>query len=169
MESALLLRAIETALAPVVQARGGALTVAADPDHVLEILAGAAPNGWRCILNWAGDEATDPDTEQGVARFNLAATVQAARGLKIHPGADAYLRSATGRDPLLTLAGLMGRHLRGLSGSHPDLHPSGFRFISSAWLEVEGVPTRQITLTHRCILALEPPIDTPCEFEFPTA
>jgi hypothetical protein len=83
---------------------------------------------------------------------------------------DAHFHRAplSGRDPLLTLASNVSCWIRGFSGSHPDLLPEGFRHVSQNWLVIEDVPTRQLLLTFRCILALEKYIDTPCEFTQPT-
>jgi hypothetical protein len=164
MDSAAFLTALEDGLRPQVEAAGGRLEVATDPDHVLEILAGEAPKSWRVILNWAGDEAVDETTSPGIVYWSLAATIQAARGLAVNPGADAHRVKANGRDPLMTLKSKVSRWIRGFSGDHQDLHCDGFRYVSGAWLVVENLPTRQITLTHRCILALDEPINTPCTF-----
>lgn len=164
MDSALFLEALENGLRPKVVAAGGRLEVATDPDHVLEILAGEAPKAWRVILNWAGEEAVDETTSPGIVYWSLASTIQAAKGLSVSPGSDAHRTKGNGRDPLMTLKNHVSRWIRGFSGAHPDLHCDGFRYVSGAWLVVENLPTRQITLTHRCILALDPPIDTPCDF-----
>lgn len=164
MDSAVFLTVIEAALTPLVTEGGGVITVASDPDHVLEILAGSAPNGWRLILNWAGEDGVDPINAQGIADMSLAATIQCARGLKLDSGAWAYKPNAAGRDPLLTLSKRVSQWIRGLSGTHPDLSDMGFRFHSSAWLSIENLPTRQITTTHKITMALDKPIDTPCIF-----
>lgn len=164
MDSAAFLRSLEDGLRPQVEAAGGRLDVAGDPEEVIELLAAAAPKGWRVILSFGGDEAVDPDASPGIVRWNLQSTVQAARGLRLQSGASTHRENHAGRDPLLTLAALTSRWVRGFSGSHQDLHKHGFRHVSKQWLVIEGIPTRQLMLTHRCILALDEPIDTPCTF-----
>lgn len=163
MDSATFLTSLETGLRPAVLALKGALDVASDPDHVLDLLA-TSPAGFRVILSFGGDEAVDPDNSPGIVRWTLQTTVQVARGFALDPGAVAHKLNAAGREPLLALAATMSRHIRGFSGAHPDLHESGFRHVSKNWLVVEGISTRQLMLTHRCILKLDEPLDTPCTF-----
>ena len=163
MDSALLLRAIEDGLRPLVQAAGGTLEVASDPDIVFELLA-VSPRGWRVILSWGGDDAVNELESPGIVRWTLNTTVQATRGLAISLGSAAHRTPVSGRDPLLTLSDYVSRWLRGLSGDHPHLDKRGFRQTSRNWLVLDGQPNRQILLVHRCYLALEPPIAVPCVF-----
>jgi hypothetical protein len=163
MDSALFLRSLEDGLRPVVEAAGGKLELASDPDHVFELLA-ISPAGWRVILSYGGDEAIDSDGSPGVVRWTLNSTVQAARGLAVKPSAHFHRQPVSGRDPLLTLASNVSAWVRGFSGSHPDLHPTGFRHLSQNWLVLDELPTRQILLTHRCILSLDDAVDVPCSF-----
>jgi hypothetical protein len=163
MDSATFLRCLEAALRIQVQAAGGELHVASDPDHVLEILSASSPLKFHVVMNWAGDEALDPVNSPGIRYFKLATTVQAARGLAIS-GGDAHRVTAAGREPLLALAGRVDQWVRGFSGDHPDLHKDGFRKLSSDWLAFEDHPIRQIVHTHRCIVRDDRPLDTPCNF-----
>lgn len=163
MDSALLLRALEDGLRPLVLAAGGTLEVASDPDHVFEMLA-VSPRGWRMILSYGGDEAVDEMQSPGIVRWTLNTTVQAARGLAISLGSAGHRPPVSNRDPLLTLADHTSRWIRGLSGTHPDLDQRGFRQTSRNWLTLDGQPNRQILLTHRCLLALEPPLPVFCVF-----
>ena len=164
MDSANLLRIIECGLAPVAKAHGGKVEVAADPDHVLEMLAASAPNTWRIILSFGGDEAVEPDDSPGITKWNLQTTVQAARGLTIPSAASTYKESASGRDPLLYLAALTSQWIRGFSGTTDDIDNRGFRHIASQWLVIDTLPTRQLMLTHSVRLKLDPPIDVPLTF-----
>lgn len=161
MDSATFLRSLEDGLRPTVVAAGGTLEVASDPDHVVDLLA-VSPAGWRIILSFAGDEAVDPDAAPGVVRWTLNTTVQATRGLAIKLHAHGHRPPVSGREPLLALAAQASAWVRGFSGNHPDLHESGFRHLSQNWLVIENIPTRQINLSHRCILTLDPPEDVPC-------
>lgn len=163
MDSAAFLRSLEDGLRLKVQPAGGKLDMASDPDEVFELLA-VSPAGWRVILSFGGDEAVDPDGSPGIVRWTLQATIQAARGLAIKPNSHFHRQPVSGRDPLLTLADNLSAWIRGFSGSHPDLHESGFRYLSKNWLVVEEIPTRQLLISHRCILALDAPVDVPCTF-----
>lgn len=163
MDSATFLRCLEDALRTQVQAAGGELHVASDPDHVLEILSAASPLKFHVIMNWAGDEAVDAVNAPGFRYFKLSTTVQAARGLAINHG-DVHRVTAAGREPLLAIAGLVDQWVRGFSGDHPDLYKGGFRKISSDWLAFEDQPIRQIVHTHRCIVRDGRPINIPCNF-----
>jgi hypothetical protein len=163
MDSAAFLAALETGLRPLVAAAGGRVDVASDPDEVFELLA-VSPTGWRVILSFGGDEAVDPDGAPGVVRWTLNSTVQAARGLALKRHAHGHRTPVSGRDPLLALASQVSAWIRGFSGSHPDLHPNGFRHLSQNWLVIDEIPTRQVILAHRCTLALDPPVEVPCVF-----
>ncbi len=162
MDSATFLRCLEDGLSPHVEAAGGKLEMASAPDAVIELLA-VAPTGWRVILTFGGDEAIDPENSPGIVRWTLQTTVQAARGLDIKSGSHGHRSPVSGREPLLALAAQASRWIRGFSGEHPDLY-GGFRHVSKNWLVVEGIPTRQLLLSHRVILALDPAEDTPCNF-----
>lgn len=163
MDSADFLAALEDGLRPKVVAAGGKLDVAADPDQVIEML-GNSPKGWRVILNFGGDEAVDPDGSPGIVRWTLNATVQASKGLAVNINEHTHRKPVSGRDPLLTLAEQVSRWIRGFSGDHADLHESGFRYLNKNWLVIDGIPTRQLLLTHRCILKLDEVEDVPCVF-----
>lgn len=163
MDSAFFLRALEDGLRLKVEAAGGKLEMAADPDHVFELLA-VSPKGWRVILSFGGDEAVDADNSPGIVKWTLNSTVQAARGLAVNPNQHFHRQPISGRDPLLTLASNVSAWVRGFSGDHPDLHETGFRHISQNWLVLDEVPTRQLLLAHRCILKLDEAVDTPCNF-----
>ncbi len=160
MDAALLLRILEATYRPLVEAHGGELHVASDPDHALEILAAAAPRGWRAVLAWAGDTAPDPDSAPGIVDLDLASTVQAARGLPAARGASAIHPRRGGPEALPALAAWLDARLRGFrppgdTDSRTDIDwRRGLRHVSSAWLELDGLPTRQITTTHRITIAL---------------
>ena len=164
MSPAVFLDSIQRPLAALAQANGARLDVASDPDHVIEILAAASPRGWRVILSYAGDDAAGDAQAGGIVRLRINATVQAARGLAAASGASVHATTQAGREPLLALAALVSRWIRGLSGSHPDLPCDGLRQISSSWLVIEGLPTHQINTVFEIHLALDKPIDVPVEF-----
>lgn len=164
MDSAYFLRALEDGLRPLVLAAGGTLEVATDPDHVFELLA-VSPKGWRVILSYGGDTAVDEAQSPGIVKWTLNTTVQAARGLAISLGSSGHRPTVANRDPLLTLADKVSAWIRGFSGNHPDLHEHGFRQTSRNWLVLgDTLPTRQILLSHFCLLALSPPVPVPCVF-----
>lgn len=164
MSPATFLDSIHRPLALLARENGGRLDVASDPDHVIEILAAASPRGWRLILSYAGDEAAADDRAGGIVKLRINCTVQAARGLAAASGASVHATTQAGREPLLALAALVSRWVRGLSGAHPDLPCDGLRQMSSSWLVIEGLPTHQINTVFEIHLALDKPIDVPVQF-----
>lgn len=163
MDAATLLRAVEDALTAPVQALGGVVAVASDPDHVVELL-GTSPANFRVIFSDGGDEAVDADNSPGIVRQTLNTTVQAAQGLTLKPGSMAYKETVAGRLPLLALSSEISRLIRGLHMVHEDIHKHGFRHQSSQWLVIEDIPTRQRLMNHRVIMALDKPITTEASF-----
>jgi hypothetical protein len=164
MDSAQFLTAIADALRPLVEAKRGTLTIADDPDHVIDLLAGAAPAGWRLILSYAGDDAMDDNLSPGIVRWNINATVQAGTGLSRESQAATHAPNAAGRDPLLALADKVSQWIRGLTGNSDSLGREGFRHISRSWLAVEGLPTRQLNMVFRVPYALPKPVSVPVSF-----
>lgn len=163
MDAAVFIASIETALRPFVEGKGGRLSVAADPDHVFEILANS-PQGWRLILSYAGDDSIDPDTAPGMLDIQINATVQVSNDFSVHHGSNAHLPAPGGRESLITLATLVSQWMRGLTGEHPDIQDKGIRQLSGQWLAIEGLPTRQINRTFAIRLATDKPISVPVVF-----
>lgn len=152
------MQVLEDALKPVVSAAGGELCMASDPDHVVEILTGAAPTGWRLIVAWAGESAVDPDNSPGIEDLRITSTVQAARGMTVDPGRDTFRPTSSGRDSLLALRQQSDLWFRGFTGTtEGDVDCHGFRKLTSDWLVIEGLPTRQITTTYRLRIGTDKP------------
>lgn len=156
MNAALLLRVIEDGLRPVVVAGGGVLDVASDPAHVIEILCGEGPKGWRLVLGYAGERAVEPDDATGIREVELTTTVQAARGLAVKSGANAHRDTASGRDSLLKISDQVDRWMRGFTGTTYGDIEEAFRFISRQWIEIEGSPLRQVMNTHSIRIGNDP-------------
>jgi len=148
MNAALLLRVIEDGLRPVVQAAGGCLDVASDPDHVLELLTAAQPSGWRVVIAYAGESSVGGVDARGIRELEITATVQAARGLSVRRGDDAHRPTRANRDSLLDLSNQVDLWIRGFGGTTYGDIDSQFIFVSRQWLEIEGYPLRQIMTTH---------------------
>jgi hypothetical protein len=156
VNAALLLRVIEDGLRPAVVAAGGVLDVASDPGHVVELLTGAAPNGWRCVLGYAGERALDLDDARGIRELELTTTVQAARGLAVKSGANAHRVTRANRDSLLDLSNQVDLWMRGFTGTTYGDIEEEFRFVSRQWIEIEGHPLRQVMTTHAIRVANDP-------------
>lgn len=157
MNAALLLRVIEDGLRPAVAAAGGTLDVASDPDHVIEILSGAAPKRWRLVLGYGGERAVDPDDATGIREIELTTTVQAARGLAVDAGADAHRSTRAGRDSLLQLSDQVDRWMRGFTGTTYGDIEEAFRFVSRQWLLLpEAKNLRQVMTTHSIRIGNDP-------------
>jgi hypothetical protein len=156
-----LLTALDATLRPVVISAGGQLDIASDPDHAIEILTSAAPRGWRLILSYAGDTAPQPDTARGILECEIAVIIQAPRGLAIRTGSTAHLPGPGDTDPILKLRDTVSAWLRSLvPPENADLQTrtdidwrGGLRHISTAWLDIENLPTRQLVLTRRITIA----------------
>ncbi|HRJ48143.1 MAG TPA: hypothetical protein PKY38_12335 [Opitutaceae bacterium] len=104
-----LLNELQDELAPWVRAQKGALSIARDPFHFLELLA-ESPAGWRAVLHWDGE--TNPATEEQAGIFapqRLSIGLTANLGLTAAP--DQALVKATASRPalLVLLAGLRER------------------------------------------------------------
>lgn len=144
MNPATLLRVLEDGLRPVVQAAGGVLDVASDPEHVVELLTAQSPTNWRMILGYAGERAVDADDAPGIRNLEISVTLQGARGLNVADGADAHRPKATGRLALLDLANQADLWMRGFTGTTYGDIERAFDFVSREWLAIEGRPTRQL-------------------------
>jgi hypothetical protein len=164
MDSAEFLTALANALRPLVEHKRGTLTIADDPDHVIDLLAGAAPAGWRLILSYAGDDAMDDNLSPGIVRWNMNATVQAGTGLSRDSQSATHTPNAAGRKPLLALADQVSQWVRGLTGDSSSLGREGFSHRSRSWLAVEGIPTRQLNIVFRVPYALPKPVSVPVSF-----
>ena len=159
MTPALILKSLEDALAPLVTAEKGELSVSDTPQSTLELLTNS-PAKWRCILQWAGhngDEETYGSSKVG----EVALIIQVAKGLQADRGADAHRSRSEGRRPILELVSLINNWVRGIvfldeEGGlldDVDTHCSGstkqvFTEGGGDWLEVEGVELRQYRTTH---------------------
>lgn len=147
------LRAVEDTLRPLVTGLGGVLDVATDPEHAIELLQTAPPK-WRCILGWPGwgDHAM---AAQGMGSHRLYLIVQCAAGMTRRP-ADVLHRGRPSLPApmmgLLEQASAWMRAMRWPDGSGVD--PHGFAQAGSAWLEVEGLETKQHQLDFTIDAAL---------------
>ena len=151
------LRAVEDALAPLIKSRGGSLDVASDPDHAVQLLA-LAPARWRVVLGWPGFGG-HPSAREGMGAHRIYIIVQASKGLARNPGDLVHRgRPTMPAGPLGNLIDQVSRWVRALhfpDGSAVD--HAGFAQEGSAWLEIEGLETKQhqIDFSVACALTRE--------------
>ncbi len=158
MNAQTVMQVLEDGLSPVVSAHGGELCMASDPDDIIELLASSQPKGWRLIIGWAGESAVDVDDAPGIEDLRLTATVQAARGMGIDKGSSTFRETASGRASLHALAHQVDLWFRGFTGTTKgDVDHRGFRKVSSDWLVIDDIPTRQITTTYRLRIGTDKP------------
>jgi len=93
LDAAAILRMLRGYLLPWVQSEKGALSLARDPWHVLEILA-ASPVGFRVILSWDGEEAQTDQEVAGIFTQKIKVIVSHNRGLKKQPGENLIIPDA---------------------------------------------------------------------------
>jgi hypothetical protein len=102
-------------LTPWVKGRKGEILVAAEPYHLLELLA-EKPTGFRIVLHWDGDTNSQEHAD-GAAylanAFSLGLTC--ARGLTIRPMDRLHTRGADGSPALLQLVALLRHRVRSLA------------------------------------------------------
>lgn len=95
-----LLTILHEDLTPFTRELKGTLSVAADPWNFLELLA-EAPQGWRLVLHWAGDEnqmTEVPGAAINKSEFHVGITCNL--GLTAKPG-EAVMRKRPGNAPSL--------------------------------------------------------------------
>lgn len=156
MNAATLLQVLENGMTSAVTSKGGTLDVASDPDHVVEILSGSDPSGWRLVLGYAGESAVDPDDAPGIRDIEITFTVQAARGLKVKGGGEVHRPTGAGRLALLQLSDQVDRWVRGFQGTTYGDVSDSFKFVNRAWLAIEGKPNRQVIATYRLRIGNDP-------------
>jgi hypothetical protein len=148
------LRAVEDALRPLVTGLGGGLDVASDPDHALELLK-TAPSKWRLILGWPGF-GDHPSAREGMGSHRIYLVIQVAKGLSVKPGDLLHRgRASLPGGPMGALIDVTGRWVRALhfpDGSGVD--HAGFAQQGSAWLEIDGISTKQHQLDFSAACAL---------------
>jgi len=149
-----ILRAVEDALKPLVAGLGGTLDVAADPDHALELL-NVSPAKWRVILGWPGF-GSHPDAINGMGTHRCYLIVQIAKGMQVNPGHALHRgRPSLPAGPMAALIKEVTAWMCALwfpDGSHVDQR--GFALDGSAWLEVDGIETKQHQIDFSVAAAL---------------
>jgi len=102
MTAAEIIQTLRADLEPYVAAKRGAVSVARDPYHVIELLY-LTPDGFLVVINFAGDEDLGQSRFTGVARLKLDVIVSQQRGLAAEPGIELLESSEPGDDPLFIL------------------------------------------------------------------
>ena len=114
LEPDLLLAKLVSDLEPWVREQKGLLSVAADPWHFLELLA-EAPQGWRAVLHFSGDDNRMDDPDAGCwcnYRFEVGVTCQ--KGLSLDPEEGLYKPRPGHAPALLRLVALTRQRIRSL-------------------------------------------------------
>lgn len=171
MSPALLLRTVEDALRPLIEAERGVLHVSETPEETISLLS-VKPDGYRAILQWQGEDGDD-STFGTSSLARLAIVLQVARGLRADRGADAH-RAADGvvdAKPILELASSVKKHILNFLFVDEEAEEEGalradiehikskdrtqcFRFLSGDWLEIEDLESRQYNQTFSIRYAL---------------
>lgn len=99
MSPAEIIRALQQDFESYAATRGGAVSIAGDAYHVLELLQDA-PKRWRVILHWAGDRADTPGFDTGIVEHELHLVVGLSVGLSLRPG-HALVVDRAGEPPVL--------------------------------------------------------------------
>jgi len=107
-----LLTALRDALAEWARTHGGAVSIAQDPFHVVEMLE-ERPAGFRVIIHWSGD---DPELSpwSGITRNNIEIILSQNRGLASRAGGN-LIEPRAGQVALYDLVGELRAHVRQLN------------------------------------------------------
>ncbi|MBB5351105.1 hypothetical protein HNR46_001339 [Haloferula luteola] len=159
MTPATVLRVLDEGLRPAVEAIGGDLHIATDPEDVIEIICAAAPRGWRLILAYGGEQAVDVDQAPGIHDLTITTTVQAATSFQLRSGQHTFRPTPAGRSALLDLAHQVDLWFTGFTGTVAgDILCNGFRRTSRDWLAIENQPTRQLLASYRLRIGCGPDV-----------
>jgi hypothetical protein len=152
-DSAAILRYLEAALAPLVQANGGECLVAADEDTAIGMLA-MAPRAWRVVLQYDG-RGEQESARLAISPWRFVVWVQAAKGLPVKPGNDVHQARAGGAPPMLDLVDAVDGWTRALDFSQvPGVQCPGARSTGGAWVSLESDRARQHRLSFELLAEL---------------
>jgi hypothetical protein len=171
MTSWQLLRAMQSALQPGIEADKGAFVVAHDVNQYLDALA-SSPARWRVILGFEREESFGDPSEQrgGLVYGTFFATVQMHKDFSIRTGDD-FAVSRSGEPPILMRSEQLVASIRGFSfpAERTDVdHAFGFRLVSREWVEqTDSQKQLHRSLQARLVLGytLPPPVEA--ELSFP--
>lgn len=104
-----LLKRLHTDLTAWAEPKRGLISLAGDPGYVLECLADA-PQGFRVILAWAGDEDQTGQAQAGIVDNTFEVWLIKAKGLQLDPG----LHLIKGDPPFLALLSDLRARVRSL-------------------------------------------------------
>lgn len=156
IDEATILERIEDAVRLLAEADGGQVSVAGDEMHLHELLSNA-PAKWRLILGWDGGEAVDPEADAGHwDNCRFYAIVQMAPGLASKAGKDLH-RDRAGDTPIIRRVAEVKALFRALYFQSPEsenIDCRGFRFVSSAWVQLLNDVGQPMTRAHRCEFAI---------------
>lgn len=152
-----LLRDIENALRPRIEAKGGNLDMASDLGHALEMLS-TKVRGWRVIINFEGyGDHELADDGMNTCRFQIF--LHANKGLAT-PVGNAIHRDQNGTDSFLSRIEFVSQLLRALRW--PNGHNvacKGMAVADSQWIIDAPDHTRAHVLNASLVIALEQNIE----------
>lgn len=170
MTSWQLLRALQDALQPVIEADKGTLVVAHDVNQYLDTLA-SSPSRWRAILGFEREESFGDQGGQrgGLVHGTFFATVQMHKDFSIRSGDD-FAKSRTGEPPILVRSEQLVAMIRGCTfpDERTDVdHEFGFLFVGREWVEqTDGDKMLHRSLQARLTLGYTLPQPTPTPLQF---
>ena len=170
MTSWQLLRALQGALQPTVEADKGSLVVAHDVNQYLELLA-SSPARWRAIIAFEREESFGDQGGQrgGLVHGTFFATVQMHKDFSIRAGDD-FAHHRTGEPPILMRSEQLIAMIRGCTfpDDRTDVdHEFGFLFQGREWVEQpDAEKTLHRALQARLVLGYTLPQPTPTPLTF---
>ena len=99
---------------PWAKRRKGVLSLAGDPGQLLDLLSDA-PNSFRVVLMWGGDDPQGELEESGIVTNELQVWLIRAKGLKATPGEYLVQSTPGGAPAFLLLLSDLRKRLRSLA------------------------------------------------------
>lgn len=164
MNATTLLQHLEDYLTPLMLAEEkGVLSVAADPEEALEMLAGNAPTRWRLVLIFAGYQPIGQDDgDDSFADALLKLYVQLPASAANAPTNELHRTQVGGNPPMLDRIEKAGLWLRRLRLNVDGVDCRQFRFQGSEW-ETETRSGKAINRTHRLDFQVTVALDVAAE------
>lgn len=148
-----ILRLIEAAITPLIEAEGGKLDTATDIDHVMQILRNS-PERFRVIQAWEG-YGDHPNSRHGMATSNFLVTLQQSTGLQKDPARSLHTSAHnSGDDSFLDLVEKISALYRALRFPGRGMDCDGFSLTDSQWVADTPSGTRALAMTFSIATSL---------------
>ncbi len=105
-----LLKAVYDDLKPWITERKGAISLAGDPNEVIDALMDG-PKSFRVVLNWAGDKDQTGQPFVGIVDHSLEVYLIKSKGLRLNPG-ELLIAGPVDNPPFLRLLSDLRSRLR---------------------------------------------------------